>query len=150
MNWDYALWLKEIVGLFFFFQSKSDKSNHGPFSVFIQEQGRSIPTNEMSRDKNKVALWLHSVSYLDTHTHRVFVVIIFSLVQTYLVKHVNMPGVGNARLLPLEGEGGGVIKRNTGLEIELLMLNALFSILHQMPKKMFVTKTIICRKSTIL
>ena len=61
-----------------------------------------------------------------------------------------MPGVGNARLLPLEGEGGGVIKRNTGLEIELLMLNALFSILHQMPKKMFVTKTIICRKSTIL
>lgn len=89
------------------------------------------------------------MSYLDTHTHGVFVVIIFSLVQTYLVKHVNMPGVGNARLLPLEGEGGGVRKRNTGPEIEL-MLNALSSILHQMPKKMFMTKTIICRKSTIL
>lgn len=33
------------------------------------------------------------------------------------------------------GEKGGVRKRNTGPETELLILNALFSILHQMPKK---------------
>ena len=134
MNWDYALWLKEIVG--FSFISIEEWRAITDLPQFSSSDREDLyPTNEMLRDENKVALWLHSVSYLGTQTHRGFVVLIFSLVTNILGKTCKHAWSVECQAVTFGGEKGGVRKRNTGPEIDLLILNALFSILHQMPKK---------------
>lgn len=103
------------MGFFFFFSIEELQEQPWTFLSFHPATGK-IYIQQMKCQRTKLKLLYDCIlRVILVHKHTVFVVIIFSLVQTYLVKYINMPGVWNARLLPLEGEEVGSERGTQGL-----------------------------------